>query len=118
MRDGVCPASIDERYDGVHGGECAGRACWMVAGTFCGGPLKGSRARKHADCKGCGFYEIVRDEEGGAFIDPEELREMKGEGSILNRRANKGYDLSFLEPTVKTIRIPTLSLTALDDTDL
>ena len=30
-----CPASLDARFDGVHGGICAGRACWMIEGTLC-----------------------------------------------------------------------------------
>ena len=34
---GMCPASQEVRLDGVHGGMNAGRACWVVAGTLCGG---------------------------------------------------------------------------------
>ena len=27
---GVCPAAVESRLDGVHGGRNAGRACWIV----------------------------------------------------------------------------------------
>lgn len=27
---GVCPASTDERLNGIHNGENAGRSCWVV----------------------------------------------------------------------------------------
>ena len=34
---GTCPASTEARIDGSNQGKNAGRACWFVAGTLCGG---------------------------------------------------------------------------------
>ncbi len=61
---GVCPAAGEKRLDGVHGGINSGRACWVVAGTFCGGTIQGSFARKQVACKRCDFYKKVNSEEG------------------------------------------------------
>jgi nucleoside-diphosphate-sugar epimerase len=64
---GPCPAASDKRLDGVHGGVNSGRACWVVAGTFCGGTVQGSFARKQVACKRCDFYNKVYKEEGSAI---------------------------------------------------
>lgn len=61
---GLCPAATDERLHGVHGGTNAGRACWVVAGTFCGGEVQGTFAQKLRDCTLCDFFDLVRKEEG------------------------------------------------------
>ena len=61
---GVCPAALDGRLDKIHGGINSGRACWVVAGTFCGGTVQGSFARKQVACKRCDFYNKVHNEEG------------------------------------------------------
>ena len=65
---GICPASINNTLEGVHNGICAGRTCWAVAGTMCGGEVQGSFARKYKDCGLCDFYNAVREEEGDNFI--------------------------------------------------
>jgi signal transduction histidine kinase len=36
-----------------------GRACWVVAGTFCEGRVQGTFAQKFEDCKKCEFYQKV-----------------------------------------------------------
>lgn len=64
---GVCPAASERRLDTVHGGINSGRACWVVAGTFCGGTVQGSFARKQVACKRCDFYNKVHNEEGKAL---------------------------------------------------
>ncbi len=61
---GVCPAARERRLDRVHGGINSGRACWVVAGTFCGGTVQGSFARKQVACKRCDFFNKVLNEEG------------------------------------------------------
>ena len=61
---GICPASSDSSFDGINSGTCAGRICWAVAGTFCGGKIQGTFAEKRKSCMSCGFYEKVREEEG------------------------------------------------------
>jgi len=60
---GVCPAAIEKRLDTIHGGINSGRACWVVAGTLCGGTVQGSFARKELACKRCDFYNKVHNEE-------------------------------------------------------
>ncbi len=61
---GICPAATEEKLDGVHGGKNAGRACWVVAGTFCEGKAQGSFAKKYDTCGKCDFYQSVWQEEG------------------------------------------------------
>ncbi|MBW2467258.1 MAG: NAD-dependent epimerase/dehydratase family protein [Deltaproteobacteria bacterium] len=61
---GVCPAASENRLDKIHGGINSGRACWVVAGTFCGGTVQGSFAKKQLACKRCDFYLKVHSEEG------------------------------------------------------
>jgi hypothetical protein len=51
----------------VHAGENAGRTCWVVAGTFCGGQVQGSFAKKFENCEQCEFYRAVKQEEGMKF---------------------------------------------------
>jgi hypothetical protein len=71
---GECPASIEKRTDGINNGVKGGRACWAIAGTFCGGELQGSYAIKLSNCMECGFFQLVQNEEG---------RNLKGEAEIL-----------------------------------
>jgi len=75
---GVCPAYSERRLNGIHGGRNAGRACWVIAGTFCGGKVQGTFAEKERSCLSCEFYKIVRKEEvsNGAFMMSPELVEM------------------------------------------
>jgi signal transduction histidine kinase/HAMP domain-containing protein len=41
-----------------------GRSCWVIAGTYCGGKIKGSHAEKIETCRKCPFYESVMAKEG------------------------------------------------------
>ncbi len=52
---GVCPAADDRSYDGINCGKNAGRFCWAVAGTFCGGKVQGTFADKRQSWLSCGF---------------------------------------------------------------
>lgn len=65
---GVCKASTESRLDGVHGGINAGRACWTVAGTLCGGKAQGTCAEKIETCLECDFYDHVKKQEGKNFL--------------------------------------------------
>lgn len=65
---GVCPASTEKRIDNTHEGKNAGRACWIVAGTFCKGEVQGSFAQKYKNCEKCEFYQLVKKEEGHKFM--------------------------------------------------
>ncbi len=60
---GECPASTTQQLDGAHGGQNAGRGCWVVAGTFCGGVVQGTVAQKEHNCWRCDFFQLVRKEE-------------------------------------------------------
>lgn len=60
---GVCPASIEKSLDGIHRGDNAGRACWIIAGTFCGGKVQGEYALKIENCADCEFFKKVIEEE-------------------------------------------------------
>lgn len=51
-RHGVCPAASP----------LEGRACWVVAGTFCGGKAQGTFAQKIEDCRMCDFFIMVKNE--------------------------------------------------------
>jgi hypothetical protein len=64
---GVCPAALERNLDGVHGGKNAGRSCWVVAGTLCGGEVQASFAKKFRNCQECAFYKAVQEEESGSF---------------------------------------------------
>jgi hypothetical protein len=64
---GVCPATLEQKLDGVHEGVNAGRSCWVVAGTLCKGQQEGIFAQKFKNCKECDFYLKVRDEEQTDF---------------------------------------------------
>ena len=61
---GLCPAAIDPIYDGFNQGDSAGRACWIVSGTFCDGKIQGSFVDKQDSCKNCAFYKKIHAEEG------------------------------------------------------
>jgi len=60
---GICPATIDQGLDGTHGGKNAGRACWVVAGSLCGGKIQGTYAKKLLNCWRCEFMIAVKLEE-------------------------------------------------------
>ncbi|MDA8431669.1 MAG: hypothetical protein M0Z60_01750 [Nitrospiraceae bacterium] len=60
---GTCPASTEKKLHGIHGGENAGRACWVVEGTLCDGKKQGSFSKKYDTCMSCDFCRKVRDEE-------------------------------------------------------
>ncbi|HUU44094.1 MAG TPA: hypothetical protein VM118_00035 [Acidobacteriota bacterium] len=65
---GVCPAALDEAYDGVNQGTNGGRICWAIAGTLCGGKVQGTFAEKRGTCMACDIYALIRGVEGQDFI--------------------------------------------------
>ena len=64
---GVCPAAISEKYNNINHGTKAGRICWAVTGTFCGGKVQGTFASKQLSCMNCEVYKKVKSEEGSGF---------------------------------------------------
>jgi hypothetical protein len=81
-KEGVCPASVDIRLEGVHNGICAGRACWVVAGTMCEDRVMGTFAQKYKDCTRCDFYQAVLEEEGSGFLLVEDLLDIEGRRTL------------------------------------
>lgn len=65
---GVCPAAIERKFDGIHCGHNAGRACWAITGTLCGNEIQGTFAKKLKSCVECDFYKAVKEEESNNFI--------------------------------------------------
>ncbi len=65
---GVCPAAIDQTFNGFNLGINSGRLCWLVAGTFCQGEVQGRFAEKRVSCRECEFYKQVQDEEGSTEL--------------------------------------------------
>ena len=70
---GICPAAITKDANGINGGNCGGRACWAIAGTFCGGKVQGTIAIKIHDCSKCEFLKMVMNEEGDNLIRTTEI---------------------------------------------
>ncbi len=71
---GVCPAAADKTFDGINSGQCAGRFCWAVAGTFCDGKHQGTYIDKQASCQECDFFKTVLAEEGTLNLRTKFLR--------------------------------------------
>ncbi len=59
---------MEQRLHGIHGGDNAGRACWVVAGSLCNGEIQGSFAQKYQNCNICDFYMKVKSEEAHDFM--------------------------------------------------
>jgi hypothetical protein len=53
---GVCPAAVDDKYEGFNRGEKCGRACWLVQGTLCEIKFKGKRHQKQFECYRPSFF--------------------------------------------------------------
>jgi len=66
---GVCPAADSPAFEGLYQGKNAGRACWLVAGTFCNSRTQGSFAKKRTSCKSCRFYQQIHGGEGTTDLD-------------------------------------------------
>ncbi len=64
---GVCPATTEEKLDGIHDGVNAGRSCWVVSGTYCQGDIQGLFAHKYSTCKDCDFYKKIQTENFNNF---------------------------------------------------
>ena len=65
---GGCPAATNFTYKGTNDGKSAGRYCWKVAGTLCGGSVQGSFVEKMKSCVKCDFFALVKTAEGVTFL--------------------------------------------------
>ena len=70
---GVCPAVTATKVNGTNDGVNAGRACWAIAGTLCGGQVQGSYAQKLGNCLNCKFFDQVRGEQGDNFVSSKQI---------------------------------------------
>jgi len=75
---GICPVTTSNRVNGANHGHNGGRACWVIAGSLCGGKVQGSFATKMANCMACDFYVAVKAEEGSTYINSTTLLKMLG----------------------------------------
>ena len=73
---GTCPATTAQKVHGINDGKNAGRACWAVGGTLCGGEIQGVFASKLGNCMKCDFYSQVRSEEANKFVSSKEILKM------------------------------------------
>lgn len=71
---GVCPAAADASFNGINSGKNAGRICWAVAGTCCGGKVQGTFAEKRRSCTTCDFYIHVQEQEGTSLANQKLLK--------------------------------------------
>ena len=65
---GVCPVTTHQVLHGAHSGTNGGRACWVVAGSLCGGKVQGTYAEKLSSCWRCDFMNLVKKEEEPAEL--------------------------------------------------
>ncbi|UCH79860.1 MAG: hypothetical protein JSW20_08890 [Nitrospiraceae bacterium] len=70
---GVCPATVEEKADGINDGTNGGRACWAIVGTICKGTVQGTYALKILNCLKCDFYKKVLTEESWGFKSGDEI---------------------------------------------
>jgi hypothetical protein len=70
---GTCPAATEVRVARLHGGVKGGRASWAIAGTLCGGVVRGPFAAELSSGSVCPSYLSVRDEEGPGFVPAKDI---------------------------------------------
>lgn len=70
---GACPTASTTSLDGANNGKGAGRACWVVPGTYCDGTEQRIFAFKYHQCRECPFYQLVKEEEGDLYVKPKDL---------------------------------------------
>ena len=88
---GVCPAAVEAKLDGVHGGRNAGRSCWVVVATLCNDEMQGTLATKYRNCMACPFYLSVERDEERKLQEPGALISLlRGDSVPETHRAPKG----------------------------
>ena len=71
---GLCPAAVDSSFNGINNGKNAGRICWAVAGTCCGGKVQGTFAEKRRSCVTCDFYKHVQTQDETSIANQKLLK--------------------------------------------
>ncbi|MCI5148021.1 MAG: hypothetical protein D3916_01190 [Candidatus Electrothrix sp. MAN1_4] len=59
--DGICPAAIDSRANGIHQGKNGGRCCWVVVDSYCKVKAIEDISKGLLKCRNCAFYAMVRE---------------------------------------------------------
>lgn len=87
---GVCPVSVYEALNGVHGGKNAGRACWTIDNSLCPELMRETPAKKFSGCWKCSFYHRVKNEERSSphgfittYREMKKIREKHGSPDIV-----------------------------------
>jgi hypothetical protein len=87
--DGVCPAADEQTFHTFNHGINGGRACWLVAGTFCDNIVSGTFAEKIDTCRNCEFYKMVQDDEHAFSTEEDSIRLYAATDVGLVRKANE-----------------------------
>ena len=93
---GICPAASDSSFDGINFGKNAGRICWAVAGTFCGGKVQGTFAEKRGSCILCDFFRMVQKEKSPSSLESKFLNFLS-EARITQQVAEKRYERGLVD---------------------
>ncbi len=88
-KDGVCPAAAKKTFDTFNHGINGGRACWLVAGTFCDDLASGTFAEKIDTCRNCDFYKKIQAEEHSFSVKEENINISAATHVGLVRKANE-----------------------------
>jgi serine/threonine protein phosphatase PrpC len=88
-KDGVCPAAVEKTFDTFNHGINAGRACWLVAGTFCDDQVSGTFAEKIDTCRNCNFYKKIQADELSFSVKEEHISLYAATHIGLVRKANE-----------------------------
>lgn len=88
-KSGICPAAVEKTFDTFNHGINAGRACWLVAGTFCDNTVSGTFAEKIDTCRECGFYKKVQADEHSFSTEERNLSIHAATHIGLVRKANE-----------------------------
>ena len=88
-KDGICPAAAERTFNAFNRGINGGRACWLVAGTFCDNNVSGTFAEKIDSCRDCEFYKMVQNDEHSFSTDGSGVRLYAATHVGLVRKANE-----------------------------
>ena len=88
-KDGVCPAAAEKTFDTFNHGINAGRACRLVAGTFCDNQVSGTFADKIDTCRNCDFYKNIQNDEHSFSVEEDNINLYAATHIGLVRKANE-----------------------------
>ena len=88
---GVCPAHTETLLHGINSGSNAGRACWCIPGTLCGGKVQVSTLVKFDVCMKCEFFNKVwvEEKETQSYTPPAQIIKMLNESKKAKSSTNR-----------------------------